>query len=149
MSGPVADRAIFQSDGVYFWPNFRVEAVACKTVQPNHTAFRGFGGPQGLATAEHILEHLAVICKVPIDVMRRENMYKGGQSTHFGMVLADGFSGKWNVPSMFDRLAIEGNLAKRRIEIDEFNKRNRWVKRGIALLPTKFGIAFTGMLRCF
>lgn len=144
LSGPVSDRALFHVDGCYFYPNFRAEAVVCKTAQPNHTAYRGFGGPQGLAVAEHIIEHLALACKVPSDVMRRENIYKEGQSTHFGMVLSDSDSGKWNVPTMFDRMLTDLKVPDRRAAIDEFNSKNRWLKRGLSLLPTKFGIAFTG-----
>lgn len=144
LSGPVADRALFHVDGCYFYPNFKAEAVVCKTAQPNHTAYRGFGGPQGIAVAEHIIEHLAVECKVQVDVMRRDNMYKDGQSTHFGMILSDSFSGKWNVPAMYDRLMNDLKVADKRVAIEEFNSKNRWLKRGLALVPTKFGIAFTG-----
>lgn len=150
LSGPVSDRALFHVDGCYFYPNFRAEGVVCKTAQPNHTAYRGFGGPQGIAVAEHILEHLAVECKVPFEVMRRNNMYKVGQSTHFGMVLSEADSGKWNVPTMFDRIMNNCNVADRRKAIDDFNSNHRWLKRGMALLPTKFGIAFTGKIcPCF
>ena len=144
LSGPVSDRALFHVDGCYFYPNFRAEGVVCKTAQPNHTAFRGFGGPQGIAVAEHIIEHLAIECQVPLDVMRRDNLYKEGHSTHFGMVLSEVDSGKWNVPTMFDRIMNDRSVADRRREIEVFNSKNRWLKRGVALLPTKFGIAFTG-----
>lgn len=144
LSGPVVDRALFHSDGCYFYPNFKARGLACKTVQPNHTAYRGFGGPQGLATAEHIIEHLATACQVPAERVKRDNMYKEGQSTHFGMILSEADSGKWNVPGMYDRLLIEGKVSDRRAEIEKFNSENRWLKRGLAILPTKFGIAFTG-----
>lgn len=103
-----------------------------------------FGGPQGMAIAEHVIEHLAVACGVHIDKMRRDNIYKDGESTHFGMVVgAGGTNGKWNVPKIYDRLYKELDVPKRRAAIDEFNAKNKWLKRGCALLPTKFGIAFT------
>ena len=144
LSGPVADRALFHCDNVYMFPNLRVEVVACKTAQAPHTAYRGFGGPQGMVIAEHVVEHLAVACGVHIDKMRRDNIYKDGESTHFGMVVgAGGSNGKWNVPKMFDRLHTELDVPKRRAAIDEFNAKNKWLKRGCAILPTKFGIAFT------
>lgn len=144
LSGPVADRALFHIDNVYLFPNLRVEAVSCKTAQAPHTAYRGFGGPQGMVVTEHVLEHLAVACGVHIDKMRRDNIYKDGESTHFGMVLGEGgTNGKWNVPKMFDRLYSKLDVRKRRVEIEEFNANNRWLKRGCAMLPTKFGVAFT------
>lgn len=144
LSGPVADRALFHIDNVYMFPNLRVEVVSCKTAQAPHTAYRGFGGPQGMVVAEHVVEHLAVACGVDIDKMRRDNIYKEGESTHFGMVLGEtGSSGKWNVPKMFDRLYTKLNVEARRKEIQAFNESNRWLKRGCAMLPTKFGVAFT------
>jgi xanthine dehydrogenase/oxidase len=144
LSGPVADRALFHIDNAYLFPNLRVEVVACKTAQAPHTAYRGFGGPQGMVIAEHVIEHLALVCHVPIDKMRRDNLYKDGDSTHFGMVLgAGGSNGKWNVPKMYDRLYKELDVPQRRAAIAEFNSKNKWLKRGCALIPTKFGIAFT------
>jgi len=144
LSGPVADRALFHIDNAYMFPNLRVEAVACKTAQAPHTAYRGFGGPQGMVIAEHVVEHLAVACGVSIDKMRRDNLYKDGDSTHFGMVVGEGGdNGKWNVPRMFDRLYEGLDVPKRRAAIEEFNSHHKWLKRGCALIPTKFGIAFT------
>ena len=143
LTGPVSDRALFHADGCYYWPHFRAVSTPCKTVQPAHTAFRGFGGPQGIAVSEHIIEHLSVACKVPYDVMRRINMYDVGQSTPFGMVISDVSSGKWNVPAMWDRLYADCDVAARRREIADFNSKHKWLKRGLAIVPTKFGIAFT------
>ena len=70
-------------------------------------------------------------------------MYQSGQATHFGMILDQTDGGKWNVPSMWDRLEKEIGIAKFREEAGKFNARNKWVKRGVSFLPTKFGIAFT------
>lgn len=142
LSGPIVDRAILHVDGVYYFPNMSVEGVACKTAQAPHTAFRGFGGPQGIAACEHVIEHLAQVCKVPVESFRRSNMYLDGQPTHFGMYVGQ-TSGKWNVPKIWDRMMTELDISKRRAEIDDFNAKNKWVKRGAALVPTKFGIAFT------
>ncbi|KAL3940381.1 MAG: hypothetical protein SGBAC_005084 [Bacillariaceae sp.] len=143
LSGPVSDRAVFHSDNVYFFPNFRVEGVACKTHQASHTAYRGFGGPQGMAPAEHVMEHLAHVCDIDVGAFRRLNMYKEGQATHFGQILGEKQSGKWNVPRMWDKLWTELDIDKRHNEIEEFNKKNKYLKRGATLLPTKFGVAFT------
>eukprot|EP00934_Nitzschia_sp_Nitz4_P005451 Nitzschia sp. Nitz4//scaffold114_size70088//41625//46588//NITZ4_005981-RA/size70088-augustus-gene-0.6-mRNA-1//1//CDS//3329533435//5441//frame0 len=144
LSGPVADRALFHIDNSYLFPNLRVEVVCCKTAQAPHTAYRGFGGPQGMVVAEHVLEHLAVACGVPMDKMRRDNLYKDGESTHFGMKLGpSGTNGKWNVPAMYDRLYSTLDVPKRREEMERFNAKNKWLKRGCALVPTKFGINYT------
>lgn len=143
LSGPVMDRALFHVDGCYYFPNFRAEGVVCKTSQAPHTAFRGFGGPQGIAACEHVMDHLALACKVSGDDFRRNNMYQARQATHFGMILDEDYGGKWNVPSMWDRLATELDVPKHRAAAAEFNAKNKWVKRGISLVPTKFGIAFT------
>jgi xanthine dehydrogenase/oxidase len=143
LTGPVMDRALFHVDSCYFWPNFRSVGTPCKTSQPPHTAFRGFGGPQGLLVAEHVLDHLAIECNVSGDKLRRDNMYTSQDATPFGMRFGDGFTGKWNVPGMWDRLEKELDIPGRRKRAAEFNKKNKWVKRGIGFIPTKFGIAFT------
>jgi len=143
LTGPVMDRALFHVDNCYFWPNFHSVGTPCKTSQPPHTAFRGFGGPQGLLVAEHIMDHLAVECNVSGDRLRRDNMYSLQDATPFGMRFGDGFTGKWNVPGMWDRLEKELDIPARRERAAEFNKRNKWVKRGVGFIPTKFGIAFT------
>lgn len=142
LSGPIVDRAILHSDGVYYFPNMEVHGVACKTAQAPHTAFRGFGGPQGISACEHVIEHLAIACNVHKDQLRRMNMYNADQTTHFGMAVGQ-TSGKWNVPSIWDRMVTELKIPERRREIDTFNSKHKWLKRGAALVPTKFGIAFT------
>ena len=144
LSGPVMDRALFHVDGCYHWPLFRAEGVPCRTVQPPNTAFRGFGGPQGMAICEHVMDHLATACGVSGDVLRRDNMYQNGQTAPFGMIVGgEQCNGSWNVPTMWDRLHQELDMPTRRFQVEEFNSRNRWVKRGLACIPVKFGIAFT------
>ena len=144
LTGPVVDRALFHVDNCYNFPNFRAKGIACKTVQAPHTAFRGFGGPQGMVVTEHIMDHLAIACKADPDQLRRSNMYENGDATPFGIILGTkGSTGKWNVPSMWDRLYQELDVPSRRAAIAEFNKKNQFLKRGLSFVPTKFGIAFT------
>jgi xanthine dehydrogenase/oxidase len=143
LSGPVLDRCLFHIDNCYFFPNSQAQGVCCKTSQAPHTAFRGFGGPQGMAITEHIMDHLSVAGGVPGDKIRRDNFYKNGDIIPFGIIVGEETSGKWNVPTMWDRLYSELNVPERRRIIAEFNTNNKWIKRGLALLPTKFGIAFT------
>jgi len=98
---------------------------------------------QGLAACEHVIDHLADECGIPGNTMRKQNMYSQGQSTPFGMILGEEFSGKWNVPTMFDKLCDEMDYNSRTCAIAEFNAKHKYKKRGISILPTKFGIAFT------
>lgn len=87
------------------------------------------------------MEHIALVCNVPSDVLRRENMYQDTHSTPFGTVLGNEL--KWNVPTMWDQLQNELDIPARRQAVDAFNAENKWKKRGMAYVPTKFGIAFT------
>ena len=143
LSLPILDRALFHIDNVYKWRSLRARGVVCKTHQPPHTAFRGFGGPQGLAICEHVFDHL--VSALPkshqdFDVIRRANIYCEGDATPFGMPIIN-----WNVPKAWDSLfsSESANVVARRASIDDFNSKNRWKKRGLAVIPTKFGIAFT------
>lgn len=143
LSGPVMDRALFHVDGPYYWPEFHAEGVPCRTVQPPHTAFRGFGGPQGLAACEHVLDHLANKCGISGEQIREQNLYSNGQTTPFGMIMGEKCAGKWNVPKMWKLQYDELNYEARKQAIADFNAKHKYKKRGMCLLPTKFGIAFT------
>jgi xanthine dehydrogenase/oxidase len=141
LSLPVLDRALFHIDNVYQWKSLRARGVICRTAQPPHTAFRGFGGPQGLAICEHVVDSL--VSALPkshqdFDAIRRANLYKEGNHTPFGMQILN-----WNVPSAWDSLCSTADVLSRRASIAKFNAESRWKKRGLAVIPTKFGIAFT------
>lgn len=138
LSGPVMDRAIFHLDSCYKWPSLRVRGRVCRTHQAPHTAFRGFGGPQGMMVAEAIMDHLACATKADPIALRTANMYRQGDQTHFGQELV-----LWNVPRAWAELQQTGQLAERRAAVAEFNAAHKWRKRGLALIPTKFGINFT------
>ena len=140
LSGPVLDRALFHIDGSYKWQALKAHGTVCKTIQPPHTAFRGFGGPQGIVVAEQCVDALAVKMGVDSEKMRLDNLYKEGERTHFGMEIEPN---TWNVTKAYNDLSNQADLPKLRKEIDEFNKVNRYTKRGLAIVPTKFGIAFT------
>lgn len=140
LSGPIMDRALLHVDNVYLWPSFRAHGVVCKTHTPPNTAYRGFGGPQGMLVTEAIMEHLAAACEVPADVLREANMYKDGDETPFHQTLA---KGDWRVPRAWSEVVRDAEVDKRRAEIDAFNRENKWRKRGIAMVPTKYGINFT------
>ena len=138
LSQPVVDRALFHIDNCYNWPALHARGYVCLTNQPSHTAFRGFGGPQGLAACEMILQHLANASRVPIETIRDKNMYRTGQRTHFGQTLVDFY-----VPDLWQRMHQLADVASRQEQVAEFNRKNRWRKRGLCVVPTKFGINFT------
>ena len=98
---------------------------------------------KGLATCEHIITHLAAEVDISPEAIRQSNMYKNNEATPFGMILNENASGRWNVPDMWEKLCLGVNMSEKRCGIDSFNKNNKLVKRGMALIPTKFGIAFT------
>jgi len=138
LSQAVMDRALFHSDNVYQWPNQKVQGFVCKTNQPSHTAFRGFGGPQGMMLTEFVMAHLAKDSGIDLDTLRERNFYQHGEFTHFGQTIE-----YFNVPNMWKRIQESGAIAARKEAIAKFNSENKWKKRGIATIPTKFGINFT------
>ena len=140
LSAAVVDRAMSHSDGVYNIPNVYVRGRIAKTNTVSNTAFRGFGGPQGMFIAESYMEEIADHLGIPVEKFRETNMYKPGEETHFNQVLKD-----WHVPLMYQQVQEESNYWERRRAIEEFNNRHKWNKRGLALIPTKFGISFTAI----
>jgi xanthine dehydrogenase/oxidase len=139
LSQPVMDRALFHSDSVYKWPALVVRGRVCQTNQPSHTAYRGFGGPQGLFLAETVIQHLSEISKIPPDILRSQNFYRSEiDRTHFGQLLV-----RFHVPKLWNDLYRIAEVNQRRQEIQLFNHQNIYLKRGLAVIPTKFGINFT------
>ncbi|KAJ8605889.1 hypothetical protein CTAYLR_000597 [Chrysophaeum taylorii] len=127
LSQAVMDRAIFHSENAYRIPNFRVRGYCCKTNTPSNTAFRGFGGPQGMFVCETWVDHLARELGVDPTAFRLKNLYKVGDRTPYGQLIEDEI--QW--PSVVARpppLLLTQHPHK---------------KRGWAALPVKFGIAFT------
>ena len=137
LSQAVLDRALFHSDNAYCWPALRVQGTLCRTNQPTHTAFRGFGGPQGMMLTELVMTQLAQATDIDVHVLREKNLYKEGDKTHFGQKLE-----VFNVPKLWAQIKTSGDTAARRAAIVDFNAAHRWKKRGLSVLPTKFGINF-------
>ena len=140
LSAAVCDRALSHSDGVYNIPNVHVRGRLCRTNTVSNTAFRGFGGPQGLWLAETYIEEVADRLGMPADKLREINMYKAHDKTHFRQELKD-----WYVPLMYKQVKEESDYERRQRDCEEFNAKNKWKKRGIALVPTKFGISYTAL----
>ncbi|KAI9839558.1 MAG: hypothetical protein M1819_002184 [Sarea resinae] len=140
LSGAVCDRALSHIDGCYLIPNIHVRGRLAKTNTMSNTAFRGFGGPQGMFIAESYMEEVADHLKMPVEEFRRINMYRPNEITHFNQELKD-----WHVPLMYEQVLQEAEYDRRRKEIDEFNKTHKWTKKGLSIIPTKFGISFTAI----
>ncbi len=140
LSGPVNDRAMFHCDNAYFLQNVAITSYRCKTNTVSETAFRGFGGPQGMFAIEYILEEIAqFLAKDPLDV-RRVNFYgaEPRNVTHYSMPVEDNV-----IPELVARLTESSRYRERRSEIAAWNRSSPILKRGIALTPVKFGISFT------
>ena len=143
LSGPVVDRAIMHSDNAYYLPNVRVRGRIAKTNLPTNTAFRGFGGPQGMLVAEHWIEHIALALGVAPELVRERNLYASpadaspGATTHFGQTVDS------DMPALWRECARVAELEARRAECAAYNAAHRWRKRGIAMVPSKFGLSFT------
>jgi xanthine dehydrogenase/oxidase len=140
LSAAVVDRSLSHIDGVYRIPNVDVRGRIAKTNTVSNTAFRGFGGPQGLFIAECFMEEVADHLKMPVEKLRHINMYKPGDQTHFNQELKD-----WHVPLMYKQVQDESDYWARKREVERFNESHKWNKRGMALIPTKFGISFTAL----
>jgi xanthine dehydrogenase/oxidase len=142
LSGAVVERSLSHIDGVYSIPNVHVRGRVAKTNTVSNTAFRGFGGPQGLFIAETYIEEIADHLSIPAERLREINMYSPStnMTTHFNQEIKD-----WYVPLMYKQVQDESSYASRRQDITDFNAKNKWNKRGLAIVPTKFGISFTAL----
>lgn len=143
LSGPVNDRAMFSCDNAYFLANVRILSHRCKTNTVSNTAFRGFGGPQGMFAIEYAIEDIArALGKDPLDVRRRNFYGKTERNiTQYQQPVEDNI-----IDEIFARLLKSSDYEKRRRAIQKFNKDSPILKRGIAITPVKFGISFTNTL---
>ncbi|MBI3442078.1 MAG: xanthine dehydrogenase molybdopterin binding subunit [Proteobacteria bacterium] len=144
LSNAIADRAMFHSDNTYYLGNATITSYRCKTHKVSNTAFRGFGGPQGMLVIEYIIDEIArALGKDPLEV-RKVNLYdakgKLGQrcTTHYHMTVEDNIT-----QELFAQLEKTGDYHRRMQEIKKFNAESKILKKGMALTPVKFGISFT------
>ncbi|MEX2519933.1 MAG: xanthine dehydrogenase molybdopterin binding subunit [Paracoccaceae bacterium] len=144
LSGAIADRAMFHADNAYFYPAVEIVSHRCRTNLCSMTAFRGFGGPQGVLGAERMIAHIAEETGLDPLTVRRRNFYAPMGAipvrsiTPYGMMVEDCV-----IEEIVDELAAAARYAERRAAIAEWNALNPVMKRGIALSPVKFGISFT------
>ena len=139
LSGPVNDRALCHVDNCYFLEHVLVTSHRCKTNTVSNTAFRGFGGPQGMMAIEAIIDDIARHLALDPLAVRRVNFYGVAErnTTHYGMTVEDNI-----IHRIVDELAESSDYAVRRRQIEAFNAGSPTIKRGIALTPVKFGISF-------
>jgi xanthine dehydrogenase large subunit len=143
LSGPVADRAVFHVDNAYFLESVRIRSYRCKTNIQSHTAFRGFGGPQGVIAIETILGDIARVLGRDALAVRSANLYgpRGAaerNTTPYQMQVEDNI-----LHELLPRLELLAHYQGRKQGVLSWNKANRHLKRGMAITPVKFGISFT------
>jgi xanthine dehydrogenase large subunit len=138
LSEPVLARALCHIDNAYWIPHVRVNGRIARTNKTSQTAFRGFGGPQGMLVIEDIIGRCAPLLGMSADDLRTRNFYSAGQSTPYGQPVRhpERLWAVWNA------VQESGEIPRRRAEIEEFNAAHAHVKRALAVTPVKFGISF-------
>src|SRR5688572_22794017 len=151
-------RAVPHSDNAYFLPDVRITGRVCKTNLPSNTAFRGFGGPQGVVNIENIIEEIALSLGLDALQVRRRNCYgsedsvmgvppmlhgrdahaTGRNATPYGQIVRNN-----TLPRIFEKLAGDAQYAARRKDVESFNASSKTHLRGLSMTPVKFGISFT------
>ncbi len=140
LSDAIVDRAMFHCDNAYYLPNVHIDGIRCKTHTVSNTAFRGFGGPQGMIAMETVIDEIAYHCqKDPLEI-RKLNLYdtnKRSLTPYYQKIE------HFNIPTIIRELENECDYQSRRQAIREFNQSNSLIKKGLSLTPVKFGISFT------
>ncbi len=141
LSQPILDRALFHLDNAYYLPAVDFSGRAAKTNVTSHTAFRGFGGPQGLMVIEEIMDRVARRTGLRPEIVRQRNLYRGTGETNRTHYLED--IGDNRLQEIWARVLAEAKFAERREQIAAWNREHPRIKRGLAVTPVKFGISFT------
>lgn len=137
LSLPVLERTLFHCTNSYFIPNVSATAYSCKTNLPPNTAFRGFGGPQGMFVIESAITHAADCLGVSREEIQHRNLIKDGDEFPYGQIAESDAETSWT------QADEKYDFAGLKVEADEFNKQNKFIKKGVALMPVCFGISFT------
>ncbi|XP_068612678.1 xanthine dehydrogenase/oxidase [Brachionichthys hirsutus] len=138
LSLAVLERSLFHMENSYHVPNIRGRGFLCRTNLPSNTAFRGFGGPQGMLVAENWMTDVAQSLGKPADEVRRLNLFAEGDLTPYNTKLE-----RMTLDRCWEECLSRSGYPERRAAVGAFNSRNRWTKRGLAIVPTMFGISFT------
>ena len=135
----VVDRTMFHADNAYYYPHARIHTRRVRTDTVSNTAFRGFGGPQGMLFAERMMDEIAIRLGLDPLTVRKRNLYGPGRDiTPYGMRVRDNIA-----PRLIRTLERNCDYARRRRDIARYNAKATHLRKGISLTPVKFGIAFT------
>ena len=137
LSLPVLERTLFHCTNSYFIPNVSATAFSCRTNLPPNTAFRGFGGPQGMFVIESAIAHAAEKLNVAASEIQRVNLIENGDEFPYGQIAESEAITSWTQADQ------KYDFEKLKREADEFNQKNKFIKKGVALQPICFGISFT------
>ncbi len=141
LSRAVTDRAVFHLDNAYYIPQVEFSGTVVKTNLASNTAFRGFGGPQGMIVIEEIIDRVARATGLAPELVRQRNLYRGQgetNTTHYGQEIEDN-----RIQRIWSELLDSSDFAQRREELRRWNQAQANRKRGLAITPVKFGISFT------
>lgn len=141
LSTAVTDRALFHLDNAYYFPHVEFSGRVARTNLSSNTAFRGFGGPQGMLVIEEIMDRVARSLGLSPELVRQRNLYHGRgetNTTHYGQEIEDN-----RIQTIWEQLLRSSNFQQRRAEIAAWNSQRSSCKRGLAVTPVKFGISFT------
>lgn len=137
LSLPVLERTLFHCTNSYFIPNVSATAYSCRTNLPPNTAFRGFGGPQGMFVIESAITHAAEKIGVARDEIQKRNLIKDGDEFPYGQIAESEALTSWT------QADEQYDFARLKAEAEEFNRNNKFVKKGVSMMPVCFGISFT------
>lgn len=140
LSPPVLLRAVLHVDNAYYIPHVSARGRIAKTNKVSNTAFRGFGGPQGMIVIEDIVDRIARTLNLPPEVVRERNFYHGSgatNTTHYGQEIVDN-----RMTRVWNEVQANADFAARKVAIAQFNQAHTYRKRGMAITPVKFGISF-------
>ncbi|MGA7937516.1 MAG: xanthine dehydrogenase molybdopterin binding subunit [Kovacikia sp.] len=140
LSPPVLMRAMMHADNAYYIPHVKVQGLIANTNKVSNTAFRGFGGPQGMIVIEEVVDRVARALDLPPEGVRERNFYHGSgetNTTHYGQELYDN-----RLDRVWSEAKSNANFAERQAAIAAFNRAHSYQKRGLAMTPVKFGISF-------
>ncbi|MBV1924031.1 MAG: molybdopterin-dependent oxidoreductase, partial [Flavobacteriaceae bacterium] len=140
---PVMDLVILSADGAYNIPTFEANGIACRTNIVSRTAFRSFGIIQCRLIAEEAIEHIAHKLGVRPEVVRERNFYKDATATEYDYTPYRQALKYCRIKQVWDDLKTSSNFDARLVEVESYNKKNRWRKKGISMIPIKYGISYT------
>jgi xanthine dehydrogenase/oxidase len=137
LSIAVIQKTLLQIDSVYYWPALRATGKNCRTNINSNTGFRGFGAPQAVVIAESVIEHLCAAGGFNISEFRTNNFYCVGDLQHTGNVISD-----FNIPLLWQECSLRANVKARQEAVEEYNRRNKWKKRGLSMIAVQLGAGF-------